>query len=522
VQLSNFIEGQWRAGAGTGQGLFDPVLGTELARASSDGIDLAAALNYSRRVGGPALRALGYAERAQLLTRIADVLTANRPSYLKIALENSGSPESDAAIDIDGSIYTLKYYARAAASLGTAHYLQEGDAQSLSKDGAFQTSHLLLPLRGVAIFINAFNFPAWGLWEKAAPALLSGMPLMAKPATSTALLTWQMVQDVVRAGVLPEGALSLICGGARDLLDHVSFDDVVAFTGSAATASRLRGTPAIVRQSTRLNVEADSLNLALLGPDAAAGSEEFDLFVREVVREMTVKAGQKCTAIRRILVPAALQASVAEAIAARLVKIAVGNPRNADVRMGPLVSKAQQQSVLDGLAQLRSQAQLVTPDPAQFRPIDADPAVAAFVPPTLLQVANAREASLAHEVEVFGPVATLMSYANERDAFALARLGLGSLVASVFSADDEFTQRAVLELAGSHGRVLAVHSAVGKLQTGHGNAMPMCLHGGPGRAGGGEELGGLRALNLYHRRCAVQAGAGRIASLRTQAAGVTV
>lgn len=521
MQLTNFVVGQWCAGAGTGQALRDPVLGTELARASSEGIDLAAALRYSREIGGPALRALSYAERAQLLTRIADVLTANRPAYVKIALENSGSPESDAAVDIDGSIYTLKFYARAAASLGAARYLQEGDAQSLSKDGAFQTSHLLLPLRGAAIFINAFNFPAWGLWEKAAPALLSGMPVLVKPATSTALLTWQMVQDVINAKVLPEGALSLICGSARDLVEHVSFDDVVAFTGSAATAARLRGTPAIVQHSTRLNVEADSLNLALLGPDATAGSDEFDLFVREVVREMTVKAGQKCTAIRRALVPAALQASVAEAIAARLAKVTVGNPRNAEVRMGPLVSKAQQQSVLDGLAQLRSQAQLVTPDPAQFRPIDADPAIAAFVPPALLQVADAHAASLVHEVEVFGPVATLMSYADEQDAFALARLGLGSLVASVFSADDAFTQRAVLELAGSHGRVLAVHSAVGKLQTGHGNAMPMCLHGGPGRAGGGEELGGLRALSLYHRRFAVQAGAERIAGLRAQAASVT-
>ena len=446
------------------------------------------------------------------------MLSANRAAYQKIALENSGSTEADAAIDIDGSIYTLKYYARAAAALGEARYLRDGEALSLSKDGVFQAAHLLLPLRGVAVLINAFNFPAWGLWEKAAPALLSGMPVLVKPATATALLTWQMVRDVTAANVLPPGALSLICGSARNLADHLTFEDVLSFTGSADTAATLRSHPAIIRNSTRLNIEADSLNLAMLGPDATADSAETALFVQEVMREMTIKAGQKCTAIRRVLVPKALVPHVTDALAAQLSNIVVGNPRNATVRMGPLVSKAQQRSVLEGIAQLQRENTLVTGNPAAFKPVDADAEVAAFVPPTLLLSNVTDQPSLVHDIEVFGPVATIIPYADEADAFALALRGQGSLVASVFTADNDFSQRAALELAASNGRVLIVDSSIGKTQTGHGNAMPMCLHGGPGRAGGGEELGGLRAMNLYHRRCAIQGNAARVAALRDAAA----
>jgi 3,4-dehydroadipyl-CoA semialdehyde dehydrogenase len=518
MQLQNFLSDEWQAGEGVGEALTDPVLGTELARASSAGIDLRAGLDYARRIGGPSLRSLAYAQRAQLLIRIAEVLTANRAAYLRIALENSGSPESDASIDIDGAIFTLKYYARTAATLCESRYLQDGSVQPLSKDGTFQTVHLLLPLQGVAVFINAFNFPSWGLWEKAAPALLSGMPVFVKPATSTALLAWQMVRDVVAAGVLPPGALSIVCGSARDLPDHVSFNDVIAFTGSAATAAQLRGKAAIVTNSVRLNVEADSLNVALLGPDVTAGNAEFDLFVNEVVREMTIKAGQKCTAIRRALVPAALASAVAEAISTRLAKVVVGNPRNSSVGMGPLVSKSQQRNALESLRSLRKQTQLITPAADLFRPLDADPDIAAFMQPTLLLAQSPHEAAHVHEVEVFGPVATILPYRDVDDAFALAHRGKGSLVASVFSADTTFSQRAVIDLAASHGRVLAVSSAVGTVQTGHGNAVPMCLHGGPGRAGGGEELGGLRALNLYHRRCAVQADTAVVSAVREPAA----
>lgn len=516
MHLLNYLNGEWTAGSGPGQALYDPVLGTELARATTDGIDLAAALAFARR-GAPTLQALSFAERAALLTKIAEVLSANRAEYLRIALENSGSGEADASIDIDGSIFTLKYFARSGAALGAAHYLREGASQSISKDGLFHAQHLLLPVRGCAIFINAFNFPAWGLWEKAAPALLSGVPVFAKPATATAWLTQRMVQDVIAANILPKGALSVMCGSARDLLDHVTAADVVSFTGSAETAHRIRTHAALVRNSTRLNIEADSLNSALLGPDAKPGSAEFDLFVREVVREMTIKAGQKCTAIRRALVPAAIHKEVADAIAAKLAKVTVGNPRNANVRMGPLVSKSQQAAALDGLQQLKADTTVVFGDGA-FAPVDADASIAAFVPPTLLSCSDPLNARSVHNVEVFGPVTTLVPYANEAQAYDLARLGLGSLVASVFSADDAFNQRAALALADSHGRVLCVNEAVGQTQTGHGNAMPSCLHGGPGRAGGGEELGGLRALGFYHRRCAIQGQATRLATLAQDSA----
>jgi len=516
VKLSNFLGGRWVEGHGTGVALSDPVLGSELARASTEGVDFAAALEYGRRKGGPALRGLGYAERAGMLAKIADVLSTNRKEYLDIALANSGSPEGDASMDIDGAIFTLKYYARIGAALGAGTCLKDGELVRLSKDEAFQSLHISQPLRGVAILINAFNFPAWGLWEKASPALLSGMAVLAKPATATAWLAQRMVEDVVKAGVLPDGALSIVCGGAGDLLEHVTAADVVSFTGSAETALRIRSHAAVLRHSTRVNVEADSLNAALLGPEAKAGTPEFDLLVREVVREMTIKAGQKCTAIRRILVPVAQCDAVADAIRAKLAKIVVGNPRNKDVRMGPLVSKAQQQAALDALAALKSETTVIYDGGPEFRPVDADPALAAFVPPTLLACSDALAARAVHDIEVFGPAATVLPYESTEQAFAIARRGQGSLVASVFSADLQFLSQAAVELAESHGRVLAVNAAVGSLHTGHGNVMPQCLHGGPGRAGGGEELGGLRALAFYHRRSAIQ---GPIECLNGIAAG---
>ena len=518
MKLSNYVCGRWTEGRGPGAALRDPVLGTELARASTEGVDFAAALAHGRNAGGAALRSLGYAERAALLGKIADVLSANRSAYFEIALANSGSPESDASIDIDGAIFTLKHYARAGAALGGARYLKDGEMVRLAKDEAFQALHIAQPLRGVAILINAFNFPAWGLWEKAAPALLSGVPVLAKPATATAWLTQRMVEDVVKAGVLPEGALSIVCGSAGDLLDHVTGADVVSFTGSAETALRIRGHAAVLRSSTRVNVEADSLNAAILGPEAAPGTAEFDLLVREVAREMTVKAGQKCTAIRRVLVPAAQRAAVEDAIAARLAKTLVGNPRNKDVRMGPLVSRAQQQAAIEGIASLKREAKAVFEGGADFKPVDADPALAAFVPPTLLSCGDALGARAVHEVEVFGPVATVIPYADADQAFAIARLGQGSLVASVFSADTQFLARAAVELGESHGRVLAVNAAIGSSHTGHGNVMPQCLHGGPGRAGGGEELGGLRALAFYHRRSAIQGHTDCLNAVAAQAA----
>jgi 3,4-dehydroadipyl-CoA semialdehyde dehydrogenase len=519
MKLTNHVGGKWVEGQGAGQALVDPATGEELARASTDGIEMGAALAYARDVGGPALRALTYGERAALIGKIADVLQANREAYGEIALRNSGNTPTDAAIDIDGGIGTLKFFARAGQALGAARTLRDGNLIRMAKDEGFQALHVGVPMRGVAVHINAFNFPSWGLWEKAAVALLAGVPVVAKPATSTAWLSHRMVEDVVKAGVLPAGAISLLCGGAGDLLEHLTGTDLVAFTGSADTAARIRTNANVAARSVRLNVEADSLNSCILGPDVAPGTAEFDLFVKEVAREMTQKAGQKCTAIRRIVAPRQTLGQVADAIAARLAGTKVGNPRNADVRMGPLVNKSQQRAAQEGLAALQREAHIVFDGGGKgFAPIDADPDKAAFVPPTLLRADAPESAEAVHTIEVFGPVATLMPYGNADEAFALARRGGGSLVASVFSADLDFIETASLALADSHGRVLALNADAAKSSTGHGIVMPMCNHGGPGRAGGGSELGGLGALWFYHQRAALQGPAERLKAIAERSA----
>ncbi len=503
--LSNYVAGRWQAGTGAGTVLLDPVLGTELVRVDATGLDLAEAFAFARDSGGAALRALNYQQRGQLLAQVVQVLQGQREAYYEIATANSGTVKNDSAVDIDGGIFTLGQYARMGEQLGARHHLQDGELARLGKDPLFQSQHVLVPTRGVALFINAFNFPSWGLWEKAAPALLSGVPVIIKPATATAWLTQRMVKDVMEAGILPAGALSVICGSSQGLLDQLQPFDVVSFTGSADTAEVIRSHPAITRRSVRVNIEADSLNSALLLPGASA--EAVDLLVKEVAREMTVKSGQKCTAIRRVLVPEAQAAEVATAISARLAKTTVGNPRNESVRMGALVSRAQLQSVKEGLALLKQEAQVLH-DGATHALVDANPAVACCVGPTLLGLKDAAAsdaAKLVHEHEVFGPVATLVPYRDSAHAFELIRRGQGSLVTSLYGNDTGALACAALELADSHGRVHIISPDVAALHTGHGNVMPQSLHGGPGRAGGGEELGGLRALNFYHRRAAIQA-----------------
>ncbi len=510
--LPNFFAGRWQSGTGTGSTLVDPVLGTELVRVGNEGLDLAEGFAFARDQGGQALRAMSYGQRAAMLGAIVKVLQANRDAYYDIATRNAGTTTKDSAVDIDGGIFTLGYYARQGEALGEAHLLLDGERIRMGKDPAFQTQHVLTPTRGVALFINAFNFPAWGLWEKAAPALLSGVPVIVKPATATAWLTQRMVADVVEAGVVPAGALSVICGSSAGLMDQLQPFDVVSFTGSADTARIIRSHPAVAQRSVRCNIEADSLNSALLDPSATEGSEAFHLLVSEVVREMTVKSGQKCTAIRRVFVPRALYQAAAQAIGAKLANTTVGNPRNEAVRMGALVSRAQYEGVLAGLAQLKTEAEVLF-DGSRVPLVDADPAVAACVAPTLLGTPKPVDARVLHEVEVFGPVATLMPYDSEAQAYELIRRGEGSLVVSVYSADPAFIARAAAELGDSHGRVHAISPDVAASQTGHGNVMPMSLHGGPGRAGGGEELGGLRALAFYHRRSAVQASAAALDAL---------
>jgi 3,4-dehydroadipyl-CoA semialdehyde dehydrogenase len=510
--LSNFVAGRWQAGTGHAVPLFDPVLGTELARVDATGLNLREAFYYARQTGGNALRALTYRERAGLLGAIVKVLQTHRDAYYEIATANSGTVKNDSAVDIDGAIFTLGQYAKWGDALGDVYVLRDGDAVKLGKEPVFQSQHIQVPTYGVALLINAFNFPSWGLWEKAAPALLSGVPVIVKPGTATAWLTQRMVRDVVDAGILPPGALSVICGSSAGLMDQLTPFDVVSFTGSAETGAVIRAHRAVAQQSVRANIEADSLNSAILLPDAAPGTEAFDLLVREVVREMTVKSGQKCTAIRRILVPATHYDAVAEAIGAKLAGITVGNPRNESVRMGSLVSRAQLQAVQEGLQVLKQQTSVLY-DGAPKPWVDADPAVACCVSPVLLGTREPDAADVVHDVEVFGPVATLMPYRDINHAVALAHRGQGSLVTSLYSADDAALGHAAVQLAASHGRVHVITPAVGKVHTGHGNVMPMSLHGGPGRAGGGAELGGLRALDFYHRRSAVQASPEVLAQL---------
>lgn len=523
MRLTSYLKNVWVDGAGEGTALHDPVTGEELARASAEGLDLAAALDWARTTGGPALRAMTYGERAAMLRAIADVLAANREKYGEIALRNSGNTAVDAAMDIDGGIGTLKYYASIGKGLGDAKVLMEPGSDQLGKDEAFRAAHLWTPLPGVVVAINAFNFPSWGLWEKAAVALLSGVPIVAKPATTTAWLSHEMVRDVIAAEVVPKGALSLVCGGGRGLMDALGPWDMVSFTGSHDTAQQLRSHPNVQAHNLRFGVEADSLNLCCIGPDAAPDTPEFALAAKEVVRELSVKAGQKCTAIRRILVPRAFYGEAVEALKAALDKVVVGDPRREGVRMGPLVNKAQQAAAWEGMEKLAVEARVVTGGPDRsYAPEGVDPTKGCFVPPTLFACDSPADATAVHAVEVFGPVATVMPYDDAVQAADLARRGGGSLVASVFTGDDDFATSFVPAIANAHGRVMVINEPVGKASTGHGNVMPQCVHGGPGRAGGGEELGGLRGMRFYHQRTAVQASGDRLEALRQKAATITL
>jgi 3,4-dehydroadipyl-CoA semialdehyde dehydrogenase len=508
--LKSYLAGKWESGDAAGTTLINPSTGQALASATANGLDLAKAFAYARQTGGPELRKMGYGQRAALLGKIADVLSAQRDRWFQIARENSGNTKADAAIDVDGSIGTLKYFARAGAKLGNENVLADGVPTRLARDANFQGLHIGVPVQGLALHINAFNFPAWGLWEKAAVSLLAGVPVVSKPATATAWLAQEMVAAVINAGILPEGSLSIICGTPAELLDHLQFGDVVAFTGSASTAENIRQHSQVRKQGVRVNIEADSLNAAMLGPDAAPESPIFNFFVREVVREMTSKTGQKCTAIRRVLAPESRAQDVTDAISASLEKITVGNPSNDAVAMGPLVNPAQRDSVEEGIRALAREATFAY-RPASFAPVDGDSK--AFVPPTLLHLRNAEAGNLVHRVEVFGPAATIVPYSNPENAFALARKAGGSLAASVFSEDSAFLAESVVQLGSAHGRVLLVDSAIGDSHTGHGIVLASLMHGGPGRAGGGEELGGLHGLWFYHQRLAVQGSGATLTAL---------
>ncbi|HLS87361.1 MAG TPA: 3,4-dehydroadipyl-CoA semialdehyde dehydrogenase [Burkholderiales bacterium] len=492
-ELKSYLAGRWVGGTGSGQTLLNPATEEPLARASSEGLDLRAALDYARSTGGPALRALGFAERGQLLKAMADAMQAHRDELLSLAIANGGNTRSDAKFDVDGAIGTLLAYAETAAALGNARFLVDGEGIQLGRSARFHGQHIAVPRRGVAVHVNAFNFPAWGFAEKAAVALLAGMPVLTKPATSSAMVAHRVVQILVEGKVLPEGALSLLVGSPGDLLEHLGSQDVLAFTGSGDTGARIRALPNIIRHSVRVNVEADSLNAALLGPDVAPRSDMYELFLKDVVRDMTQKAGQKCTAIRRILVPQALLAEVEADLAELLGRLKIGDPADEEVRMGPLANASQLQDAIAGVARLASQGKLVIGTGARHGTRGF------FLAPTLLRAGP--DATAVHEHEVFGPVATVI--ACDGNAAEIVTRGNGGLVSSVYSEDQAFIEAVVAELAPYHGRLFLGHPKI-ELSPGPGTVLPQLVHGGPGRAGGGEELGGPRGLAFYLQRVALE------------------
>ena len=502
--LRSYTGGSWRAGDGDGVPLHDAVTGEPIARVSSAGIDMAAALDYGRRTGGPALRELTFHQRASLLKALASFLREHREELYALSAR-AGATRGDAKFDVDGGIAVLNAYAsRGRRELPNDTVYVDGAVEPLSKGGTFAGQHIATSRRGVAVQINAFNFPVWGPLEKLAPAFLAGVPSLIKPASQTAYLTAKLVELIVAAGLLPEGSVQLVCGSPGDLLDHLTGQDLVSFTGSAATAQRLRAHPAVVRHAVPFNAEADSLNCSILGPDATAGTAEFDLYVDQLVTEMTVKAGQKCTAIRRALVPAALLDQVTAAAVDRLGQVTVGNPADPQVRMGALASLEQREEVRRSLKALQSAGAIVFGDPEHVEVTGADAERGAFLSPVLLRAGDPDRAE-PHEVEAFGPVATLLPYQATEQAIELAARGQGSLAGSVVTGDPDFAREVVLGVAPWHGRLLVLDAADAKESTGHGSPLPGLVHGGPGRAGGGEELAGIRGVLHYMQRTAVQA-----------------
>lgn len=502
ITLKSYLRGEWVEGRGDFATLYDPTTGEAIARAGTGGLDLWAALAFAREEGGPALRAMTFEERGAVLKAMSKAIHAAREELIEVSIRNGGTTRSDAKFDIDGASGTLAYYASLGKKLGAARVIRE-EPEQLTQSARFFGAHVWVPLRGVAVHINAFNFPAWGLAEKAAVALLAGVPVISKPATATALLAHRMMEKIVESGALPRGALQLIIGSTQDLLEHLGPQDVLAFTGSSDTGTKLRGLPNVLARSVRVNVEADSLNAAVLAP--GADDETYAMFLRDVVKEMTQKTGQKCTATRRIFVPAAQIDRVQEDLVERLREVKVGNPANPEVTMGPLATAQQLRDFRAGVQKLEaSGARIVFGSATECEAIDADASKGYFVSPVLLRADRPAAADAVHEHEVFGPCATLMPYDGADEALALVARGGGGLVASVYGDDRELLSTLVLGLAPHHGRVLVGSKKVADQAISPGLVLPSCVHGGPGRAGGGEELGGERGLRFYMQRCAVQ------------------
>ena len=504
LTLRSYVAGAWAEGTGTLQTLVNPATEEPIARAGTGGIDMGKALEHARSKGGPALRALTFAERGALLKAMSDVIQAHRDEILDLAVRNGGNTRGDAKFDVDGATFTLSSYAQIGQALGDARFVVDGEGIQLGRTPRFHGQHIAVPRRGVAVHINAFNFPAWGFAEKAAVAILAGVPVVSKPATSSAMVAHRITELLVEKGVLPEGALSLLVGSAGDVLEHLGPQDVVAFTGSGDTGVKIRSMANVIRHSVRINVEADSLNAAILGPDAAPGSDTYDFFLKDVLRDMTQKAGQKCTAIRRVLVPMSTAAQVRDDLVERLRAITVGNPAQEGVRMGPVATADQLQDVREGIGQLAKDGRLAFGGATEVQAVGAPAGKGFFVSPTLVEVDAGAAAPTVHSREVFGPVATVVPYSGQPDDAAEIVSRGGGLVSSVYSEDTAFTADVVLGLAPFHGRVFLGSAKIAEASPGPGTVLPLLVHGGPGRAGGGEELGGLRGLAFYMQRVALE------------------
>ena len=510
--LESYAASSWYAAPDEGAPIADAVTGQTVARISSTGLDVPAMLKHARTVGGPALRELTFHQRAGLLKQLALRLMADKDEFYGLS-RRTGATDRDSAFDVDGGFGTLLSYAsKGRRELPDDTVVLDGAVEPLGKQGSFVGQHLYTSLRGVAVQINAFNFPVWGFLEKLAPAFLAGLPSIVKPASQTAYVTERIMRRIIESGLLPEGSVQLLAGSAVGLLDGLAGQDLVFFTGSAATARKLRSHPAVVANSVRFNAEADSLNCSVLGPEATSDTPEFELFVKQLVTEMTVKAGQKCTAIRRALVPRELMDDVIAATRERLAKVVVGAPGAEGVTMGALASLDQREEVLRALKALRGVAELIVGDPDHFQVVGADPDRGAFLPPMLLRC-DAVAAAEPHEVEAFGPVSTVLPYGSVAQAVELAARGQGSLVGSIVTHDQAVASEFVLGAAHAHGRILVLDRDDAKENTGHGSPLPVLVHGGPGRAGGGEELGGIRGVLHHMQRTAVQASPDQLTAI---------
>lgn len=502
-KLENYVQGNWVTGDGSGTPLINAVNGEEIATATTKGLDFEEILSYGRTVGNPALRKMTFQERGLMLKKLGMHLMKHKAKFYEISFK-TGATKVDSWIDIEGGFGNLFANASLRRNFTSQSFHVDGDSIDLSRGGNFMGHHIMVPKRGVAVHINAFNFPVWGMLEKCAVNWMAGVPAVVKPATNTSFLTEAVVREIIASGILPEGSLQLICGSARTILDHVESQDVVTFTGSADTGRMLKANPRIINESVPFNMEADSLNCSVLGKDAAPGTPEFNLFVKEVKREMTVKCGQKCTAIRRIIVPADYVEDVQIALGKELAKTNIGDPALKETRMGALVSKEQVEEVKDRVRELSKTAEIVYGDLDNVEVHGADATKGAFLSPILMLEKHPHKNTAVHELEAFGPVSTIMPYSDIDDAIQLSQMGKGSLCASMATFDDAEAREFTVGAATHHGRILILNRESAVQSTGHGSPLPTLVHGGPGRAGGGEEMGGMRGVKHYLQRCAIQ------------------